>query len=315
MAKAANKPKRSDPPPQPRKWPAIARGPIPLMVLTAVLLLPFVGKAFHIDDTLFVCAAQQIRIDPLHPYAMEFNWVDVPDTFWRATQNPPLDSYIIAGVSLGTGMLEWPIHLVFILIAVGCTWLMYLIAQRFCARPTLATAATIATPAFVVTATSVMADIPLLFFWLLSVWLALRFVETKRAGLDLGLRPGCFGRGDDEVLRRRHRPVAAGVFVAASARSSTAFVRIVVAGCGVGGVGRLCRKGKRNLSSAQRNLLFGRREGDDWERLWANAWLYGSRFWGAECCGRRRSCRCCLSTRESRVGGFCNSPRWLRLSA
>ena len=42
-------------------------GPIAVVVVTFVLLLPFVAKLFHIDDTVFVRVAEQILEDPLHP--------------------------------------------------------------------------------------------------------------------------------------------------------------------------------------------------------------------------------------------------------
>ena len=42
--------------------------------VTLLVLLPFAGKAFHIDDTLFLKAARQIRVHPLDFYGFSANW-------------------------------------------------------------------------------------------------------------------------------------------------------------------------------------------------------------------------------------------------
>jgi hypothetical protein len=41
------------------------------MLVTALVLLPFLGKAFTIDDTFFMREAQQALRDPLHPTAFD----------------------------------------------------------------------------------------------------------------------------------------------------------------------------------------------------------------------------------------------------
>ena len=42
--------------------------------VTFGLLLPFVTKAFHIDDTLFLWIARHIQTDPLDFYGFRANW-------------------------------------------------------------------------------------------------------------------------------------------------------------------------------------------------------------------------------------------------
>src|SRR5262245_6059648 len=86
-------------------------GPEPVMLLTALLLLPFLSNAYHLGVTLFVRVAEQVGQDPVHPFGMDYNWVGKNESFWKATQNPPLGGYLIAGVSIFTGWLEWPMHL------------------------------------------------------------------------------------------------------------------------------------------------------------------------------------------------------------
>src|SRR5438270_5558613 len=48
-----------------------------LVVVTTAALAPFLNKAFHIDDPLFLWMAQQIAKHPLDPYGFEVNWVSL----------------------------------------------------------------------------------------------------------------------------------------------------------------------------------------------------------------------------------------------
>src|SRR6185437_8465273 len=45
-----------------------------LALAAALILLPFLGKPFNIDDPLFVWAAQQIHSHPFDPYGFHVNW-------------------------------------------------------------------------------------------------------------------------------------------------------------------------------------------------------------------------------------------------
>src|SRR5271156_6974664 len=59
--------------------------PVLLVVLTLACLLPFIDKAFHIDDTLFVMAAKQIAKHPLNPYGFLLVWVATDLPMWAVT--------------------------------------------------------------------------------------------------------------------------------------------------------------------------------------------------------------------------------------
>lgn len=143
-------------------------------MLLAALLAPFLNKAFHIDDTLFLRVARQIREDPLRPYDVPYNWSGQPEAMWRAFQHPPLNSYVLAAATAAIGESERFLHLLYGAMALATAWIMFDLARRFCAAPATATAMTVASPAFLIGATSVMADIPMLFFWCLSVSLFVR---------------------------------------------------------------------------------------------------------------------------------------------
>ena len=161
-------------------------------LLLILLLLPFSTKPVHIDDTVYVAIAKQILLDPFHPYQFDFNWLGQPESMWLITLHPPLHCYLLATVGYFAGLNEFVLHLLCGGLAVGCSLIMLSVASRFCEHPVLATLLTVLTPAFFVSATTLMADIPMLFFWLLAVYFAVRAANADSpAGLWLAAIAGC----------------------------------------------------------------------------------------------------------------------------
>jgi 4-amino-4-deoxy-L-arabinose transferase-like glycosyltransferase len=144
-----------------------------LVALTLACLLPFRGKAFHIDDPLFVWAAQNIVHHPLDPYGFPVVWYDVSMPMSQVTENPPAASYYMAAVGKAAGWSETALHLAFLLPALVVMLGTYRLAQRFTRYPLLAGLATLLTPGFVVSSTTVMCDTMMLAFWILGacIWL------------------------------------------------------------------------------------------------------------------------------------------------
>lgn len=60
------------------------------------MLVPYVNKAFHIDDPLFIWPAKHIRTEPLDFYNFNVNWNGTMMPMWTRSQNPPLTSYYLA---------------------------------------------------------------------------------------------------------------------------------------------------------------------------------------------------------------------------
>ena len=163
-------------------WRTILCGPAGAVALTAALLAPFVGKAYHMDDSLFLAVAEQVRQHPLDPFGFEYNWYQRPEPMAAVTQNPPLGGYLLAAVRIAAGPGELAAHLCMLAITAGCAAVAYAIARRLCGYPTLAVLLAMATPGFVTSATNVMADVPLLFLWLLAVWFTIRAAQDGRPG-------------------------------------------------------------------------------------------------------------------------------------
>ena len=144
-----------------------------LVLVTMCLLVPFSGKAFHIDDPLFVWSAEHIQHAPLDFFGFEINWNGTPNPAHHIIQNPPLTGYFLALSAIFFGLKEFGLHLAMILPAVTLVIGVFRLAQMYSARPELSVLATLAAPAFLVSATTVMADVLLLalYVWSVVLWM------------------------------------------------------------------------------------------------------------------------------------------------
>ncbi len=145
-----------------------------------VTLAPFLNKAFHIDDPLFVWMAQQISNHPLDPYGCTVNWASFPEPMWKAMQNPPLCAYYIAAISAMAGWSELALHLGFLIWPVMSVLGTFAVARRFCSVPGTVALAAFFTPVFLVSATNVMCDVMLLALWIWAIECWLAGLESNR---------------------------------------------------------------------------------------------------------------------------------------
>ena len=148
--------------------------------LAVLLLIPFAGKAFHIDDPLFLFAAEQIRRHPADFFGFDVNWYGVTMPMSQVTKNPPLASYYIALVPSGDNPREWVLHLAFLLPAALLAAGTFELARRFCRRPLLAVALVMLCPAVLVSATSIMCDTWMAALWVWAVVAWLRGLDQDR---------------------------------------------------------------------------------------------------------------------------------------
>jgi hypothetical protein len=152
-----------------------------LVVVTAICLIPFAGKPFNIDDPLFVWAAKHIAHHPLDPYGFPVIWYISATPMSAVTKNPPLASYYMALIGPWTRWSEVPLHLAFLLPTIVVILATYELARSLTSRPLLAALLTLAAPGFLVSATSVMCDVPMLALWLLSILAWRRGLASNRA--------------------------------------------------------------------------------------------------------------------------------------
>jgi len=149
-----------------------------LAAITALSLLAFTGKAYHIDDPLFVWAGKQIGAKPLDPYGFQVNWYGYALPMSEVTKNPPGACYYIAAAAAVAGFGERAQHLAFLIPAIVVILGTYLLAEKFCSRPLLAALFTLMTPVFLVSSTTVMSDTIMLAWWMAATWLWVTGLET-----------------------------------------------------------------------------------------------------------------------------------------
>jgi 4-amino-4-deoxy-L-arabinose transferase-like glycosyltransferase len=148
-------------------------------------LLPFLTKAVSIDAPVFLAVARQIIAHPLDPFGFQMIWDPTSPDAWVFNRNPPLVSYYLALWISVFGEVDSVLHvamLPFSLVA-GLSFLG--IARRIAGAGAGPAALLIATPAYLVLATTLMLDIPLLAFMLFAVYAMLRGAGEGGAGWQL----------------------------------------------------------------------------------------------------------------------------------
>jgi 4-amino-4-deoxy-L-arabinose transferase-like glycosyltransferase len=146
-------------------------------LLATLPLLPFLNAAVSIDAPVFVAVAEQIAAHPLDPYGFELIWDPTSPRVSEFNHNPPLLSYWLAPVIAALGRAEWAMHaalLPFPLIAALC---FLGIARRLAGAGAGPAVLFVCTPAFLLLATTLLLDVPVLAAMLLSVYALLRANE------------------------------------------------------------------------------------------------------------------------------------------
>ena len=143
----------------------IAIGVIILFVLA--LSLPFLDKAYHIDDTAYLFVADNIMKNPLRPYSFHLEWGSNSGPA-SSFMNTPLVPYYIAVVSRFFNRSEIILHLSFMIFPIMAGISFYFIAKRFIEWPLMATLTMLSTPTFLVNSHNLMLDVPMASLFLLA---------------------------------------------------------------------------------------------------------------------------------------------------
>ncbi len=151
-----------------------------LLLISTLCLAPFVDKAFHIDDPLFIYVAKHIQTHPLDFYGFTLNWYGFEAPMSFVTKNPPLASYYIALVAFLFGWSEMALHLAFFIPALAVVVGTFVLAKEFCDRPFWAALAGLATPVFLLSSTAVMCDMIMLSLWVWAIYFWRRGIRKDR---------------------------------------------------------------------------------------------------------------------------------------
>ncbi len=165
-----------------------------LGLATLGCLLPFVAKAFHIDDPLYIWGAKQVTRHPLDFYGFAVNWFGQLSPMFVNTENPPGFSYWLALTGLVAGWGERAMHASVAVIALGAVLGTYQLGRQLTRRPCLAALGALLTPVFIISSTLVMCDLPMvcLWIWAVHVWIAgERSGDPRRLWLAAALATAC----------------------------------------------------------------------------------------------------------------------------
>ncbi|MEK7781758.1 MAG: glycosyltransferase family 39 protein [Verrucomicrobiota bacterium] len=154
-----------------------------LIVVVIASLAPFLNKAVNIDDPLFLWSAKWIQAHPGDFYGSSVNWFGVERSMAVSNYNPPLTSYLQAGIGSVLGWHEIFLHGVFALVAIIGVLGVYELARLWCQRPLVAALIAWFSPAFLVSSTTLMCDLPAFSLWIWSVVLWERALQCRRLAL------------------------------------------------------------------------------------------------------------------------------------
>jgi len=164
-------------------WSSVLRYAAPGILLATILLVPFFGKAYTIDDPFFLREAEHAWHDPLHPTAFEIVWnQEVPQRASTLLPGGPLVPFLLLPVVLGGGA-EWIGHLIQqLLFWVGiCATVALALRCGLSKREAmLAALLVVATPAVLGMAGTVMPDIPAMTFSTLAVERLIAWKQQRR---------------------------------------------------------------------------------------------------------------------------------------
>ncbi|MBN2372914.1 glycosyltransferase family 39 protein, partial [bacterium] len=142
-----------------------------LLLLTAFAYIPFSGKALHIDDPLFYHTAKQVIRNPLDPYSYEIVWFGKKERLFDFFSNPPLLGYYIALIINFLGEGERTLHISLLLFTIISALSMYFLSIRFISMPLVSALFFIFSPICMVMGQTLMPDMALAAFFLLSITL------------------------------------------------------------------------------------------------------------------------------------------------
>lgn len=144
-----------------------------LTVLILACLVPFIDKAFHIDDPLFVWSARHIQSHPGDFYGFMVNWEGSKKPLWSTMQNPPLACYYMEPAGALFGWNEVALHAWFLWPALALGIGTFILARRFCSHALAAALITVTAPVFLISSTGLMCDTLMMAFWVWAIvfWL------------------------------------------------------------------------------------------------------------------------------------------------
>ncbi|MHB1361778.1 MAG: ArnT family glycosyltransferase [Thermoleophilia bacterium] len=155
---------------------------IELAIIIAAILavtLPFIGKPVHMDGIYFIDVAKAKMEEPWRDSVPDYDFAGYHVDRFRDTHPPLTAAYLAAVMSVTGGSNETVLHLAFVPFALLAGVAAYAIARRFVKNSLFATLLMVVAPGFVVMASDLMSDVPLMAFWLAAVATYIHGVDRR----------------------------------------------------------------------------------------------------------------------------------------
>ena len=161
-----------------------------LSILTLVVIatsLPFVRRAYFVDDYYFVTMAKGILAHPLRPYDFKSDDAGIGNVGWERGQrprmvNPPLFHYYLAGVMVLFGDAPSILRTSTLVFSLAALFSMYFLGKRFVPDPLTPALLMAVCPAYWLTSYSLLIDSALIAFLLVSLLAFFIGHEKRRLG-------------------------------------------------------------------------------------------------------------------------------------
>lgn len=158
-------------------------------VIALSATLPFLNKAFHIDDILYLRVADQILHTPLDPLAGVVLWDaedGQPASLFDTNYNPPLWNYVLAAAvaTFAPDRAEWKLHLVQSIAVWFAAAGVFQLSRRFTQHAVWCTALVLLGP-FFLPGQNLMLEAPMLALWVWTLECTLRAWQTDRLAWSL----------------------------------------------------------------------------------------------------------------------------------
>jgi len=156
---------------------------VPTMLLCS---LPFMGQAFHMDDNFYMDTARNAQTKPWFPNDLPYVYQGVARPDMGSHSHPTLQTYFLALLQRLAGEgpgKEWIYHSCALVYPILAVLGMYFIAARLVERPVWPALVLAIAPVFMIMQHTLMADVPMLAFWLASIATFLWATDSNRRGL------------------------------------------------------------------------------------------------------------------------------------
>ena len=169
-----------------------------IFLLPLFLSLPFLNRAYFVDDSYFVEIATWLKDNPELPYHFRADDAGLQTRGWEEDGfvrmvNPLVHHYYLALLLKAGGEREWLLRLGCVLLSCFSGLFLFSLARRWTGHPFLAAALALVTPAVWLTAHSLLIDSTLLFFFLGGLFFFTRALEDDSlllyslSGIFMGL--------------------------------------------------------------------------------------------------------------------------------